>query len=375
MKKERIEKGIEKVVKKIDLMMNYYSGFPGEASEGLRYRETENHEWTPGFWTGMLWLAYEYTGENKYREKALGYMDSFEERLRVRGKGIETHDIGFLYTLSAVAGYKLTGDKRHRETAIKAADTLMERYLEKGGIIQAWGDLNNPEQRGRMIIDCNMNLPLLYWTSEVTGDKKYYDAAYNHCKQAQKYIIRDDNSTYHTYYIDTESGEGKFGKTHQGKSDNSCWARGQAWAVYGFVLSYIFTRDETLLKSAVDTLEYFIERTPQDLVCYWDLDIKEGSYEPRDSSAMAILNCGIHELLKHDYVEGKKAAQYKKYLKKVSEKLDDLYVSESDDELGVLLHSTYSKPGNVGVDEFNLWGDYFYFESLMRQRENWELYW
>lgn len=174
----------------------------------------------------------------------------------------------------------------------------MGRYFDKAKIIQAWGDLSDPENRGRMIIDCCMNLPLLYWAAEITGDKKYFKAAKNHANQAAEYIIREDASSFHTFYMDVETGEPRFGKTAQGFSDNSCWARGQAWGIYGFALSYKYTNDIKLIELDEKVANYFLNRLPQDCICCWDLIFTGGAQE-RDSSAAAIAACGLLELSKH----------------------------------------------------------------------------
>ena len=200
--KDFVKKSIEFVIGKIDENLEKFTHvFPSSASVDNVYQGVQNVEWTTSFWTGMLWLAYEFTGDDKYRKIAEIQLESFEKRIEQK-KYTATHDLGFLYSLSCVAAYKLTDNEKAKEIALKAADELIIRYLPKAKIIQAWGDLSNEKQRGRMIIDCNMNLPLLYWASEVTGDKKYYDIAYNHAKQAQKYIVREDASTYHTYDMD-----------------------------------------------------------------------------------------------------------------------------------------------------------------------------
>lgn len=148
------------ILDKIDKNLEQFSDkFPAPASKGNIYPAIENTDWTSSFWTGMLWLAYEVTGDVKYRKAAEKQLESYKERLDKRDH-TDTHDLGFLYTLSCVAAYRLTGDEEARNTALKAADMLMERYYEKAGIIQAWGDLRDPGRRGRMIIDCCMNLQL-----------------------------------------------------------------------------------------------------------------------------------------------------------------------------------------------------------------------
>lgn len=373
--REDCEKAISFVLKKIDQSLDAFTyKFPASASINNVYPGIDNTDWTACFWTGMLWLAYEVTGDVKYRKIAEIHLESFKKRIDER-IAIETHDLGFLYSLSCVAAYRLTGNEEAKKTAIKAADTLMERYLEKAGIIQAWGNLNDPEQKGRMIIDCCMNLPLLYWATEVTGDKKYYNAAHSHVMQAAKYIIREDASSYHTFYMNVETGEPRFGKTSQGYSDDSCWSRGQAWGIYGFPLSYIYTGEYELIELAKKTGSYFLNRLPEDNVCYWDLIFTEGT-EERDSSAAAIASCGFLEMAKHQPLTDSTRRVYENAAIKIVKSLADNYTSAACPESnGVLLHAVYGKPQGSGVDECNIWGDYFYFEALVRLLKDWKLYW
>lgn len=374
--KAYIEQAISKVLKKIDIMMERFGErFPFCASENGKYEVIENIEWTTGFWTGMLHLAYEYTGNEKYRALADKHVLSFKERIERKGKDVQHHDLGFLYTLSCIAAYKVYGNETAKKAALEAADFLCTRYLKTAGIIQAWGDLNDPEQQGRMIIDCNLNLPLLYWASETTGNGEYKKIAYTHVKNAQKYIIREDASTFHTFYMDVETGKPKFGKTHQGKSDDSCWARGQAWGVYGFMLSYAYTKDVSLLETVQKLTAYFLNRLPDDLIPYWDLSIANGSDEPRDSSSAAIVVCGLLELLKYLPLTDEKRGFYENVVYAMVKNMNELYVSTDSTEDGVLAHSTYALPQGKGIDEFCSWGDYYYFEALMRMYKTWQPYW
>lgn len=374
--KAYIEQAISKVLKKIDIMMERFGErFPFCASENGKYEVIENIEWTTGFWTGMLHLAYEHTGNEKYRALADKHVLSFKERIERKGKDVQHHDLGFLYTLSCIAAYKVYGNETAKKAALEAADFLCTRYLKTAGIIQAWGDLNDPEQQGRMIIDCNLNLPLLYWASETTGNGEYKKIAYTHVKNAQKYIIREDASTFHTFYMDVETGKPKFGKTHQGKSDDSCWARGQAWGVYGFMLSYAYTKDVSLLETVQKLTAYFLNRLPDDLIPYWDLSIANGSDEPRDSSSAAIVVCGLLELLKYLPLTDEKRGFYENVVYAMVKNMNELYVSTDSTEDGVLAHSTYALPQGKGIDEFCSWGDYYYFEALMRMYKTWQPYW
>ncbi|HWP67651.1 MAG TPA: glycoside hydrolase family 88 protein, partial [Rectinemataceae bacterium] len=271
--------------------------YPAPASIGLHYPAIENVEWTTSFWTGILWLSWELSGDGCFRDAALAQIPDFRRRLD-ECIAIETHDLGFLYTLSCVAPWRLLGDEEARRTALKAATLLMGRYYEKAGVIQAWGDLDDPAQRGRIIIDCAMNLPLLFWASEETSNPYYREAAERHLSAANEHLLRQDGSSYHTYHFDIENGTALRGSTAQGSSDSSCWARGQAWGIYGLSLGFRYLRDTALLELAARLAHYFLNRTPSDWVCHWDLAFTEGE-EERDSSAAAIAACGLLELAGH----------------------------------------------------------------------------
>lgn len=351
----------------------YSTVFPTSSSENLIYGEMGNKDWTEGFWTGILWLLYEDTNEEKYLSALETLLRTFQERLD-QNIGLNTHDIGFLYSLSTLAGYKITGNEKALELSVRAADRLMERYSAKAQIIQAWGNLEDPKEKGRMIIDCLMNLSLLYNISEITGEKKYKEAAEHHAKQAQKYLVREDYSTYHTYYMNVDTGEPIKGVTAQGYSDNSAWARGQAWGVYGFALSYAHTGDKTFLETASRIADYYLERLPEDFVSYWDLYFQEGD-EYRDSSSAGILACGLLELSKHLPVLDPRKKEYEETAVRIVKSLFENYTTEKDLSNGIIKHGVYAIPFHVGVDECCIWGDYFYVEALMRLRNVWNMYW
>ncbi|MNB98336.1 Unsaturated chondroitin disaccharide hydrolase [compost metagenome] len=374
-----IQSALSHVLHKIDQNLERLGyAFPSASTINSKYSIVEGAEldWTEGFWTGMLWLAYEVTGKELYRKTAEKHVEFFLHRIQKQIK-TNTHDLGFLYSLSCVSAYKLTGNEHAKQAALLAADLLASRFHPKAGIIQAWGDLNNPLERGRMIIDCNLNLPLLYWASEVTGERKYYDIANNHIKQASRYIVREDYSTFHTYHMNVETGTPVKGSTHQGYSDDSCWARGQAWGIYGFTLNYLYLNDNKLLELACHVTDYFLDRLPEDLVCYWDLLFTEGNEQQRDSSSAAIAACGMLEMVKHfPLLQSEKANAYTTAALSIIKSLGDHYVSgPTEEENGILLHSVYNKPRGIGIDESCLWGDYYYFEALVRLTKDWNVYW
>jgi len=339
------------------------------------YAEGGNYGWTTSFWPGMLWLGYELTGDDAYRLAGEKQVQNFADRVD-GGHDLGTHDLGFLYTLSCVAPWRLTGNELGKRAALAAADHLMERFLEPAGIIQAWGDLANPEQRGRTIIDSLMNMPLLYWASEMTGDPRYRDAATRHTIQLRDHMIRPDDTTFHTFFWDPVTGEPLRGGTAQGFDDRSCWSRGQAWGIYGFALAYGYTSDQTLLDAAQRCADYFLDHLPADHVVYWDLVFGDGSGESRDSSAAAIAVCGLDELA-DALPDGPRKDRYRLAAQQILASLAASFsTADHPESNALLLHGIYDMPKSVGVDEGTLWGDYFYLEALTRATlPGWKRYW
>lgn len=352
--------------------------FPSSNSFGGFYKPTENVEWTTGFWTGAIWLAYEYTGDEVYKQAAEVQVDSFLERIKNK-TDVNHHDMGFLFSLSCVAAYKLTGNEKAKEAALMAADHLAGRYRENGKFLQAWGNVGEASEY-RLIIDCLLNLPILYWASEVTGDGHYAKMAENHIRTAMQCILREDDSTYHTYFIDMETGKPSYGVTHQGNRNNSAWARGQAWGIYGIALSYHYLKDDSYIDLFCRVTDFFLRHLPEDLIPYWDFDFDTGSGEPRDSSAAAIAVCGMLEMTK--YLGGERGEKYKDAAYRLLYALiGQCGNTDWRQSNGLLLHGTYARGSEEntcqdrGVDECNTWGDYFYMEALTRILSDWKLYW
>lgn len=342
------------------------------------YPACENNQWTCGFWPGEIWLAYEHTGDDVFRYAALIQVESFLHRIENRIE-VDHHDMGFLYSPSCVAAYQLTGSKAGRRAAILAADQLIRRFQPKGEFIQAWGEMGVRENY-RYIIDCLLNLPLLYWASEETGDPKYRDIALRHTSTCLKNSVRPDGSTYHTFFMDPETGAPDHGATCQGYKDDSDWARGQAWGVYGTALSYRYNRRPDVLDTFRRVTSFYLSRLPDDLVPYWDMIFTSGSEEPRDSSSASIVACGLLEMA--DFLDAREADACRTLAGQMVKSLVDRYsVKDPSQSNGLVLHGTYSKksPYNTctpeGVDECVSWGDYYYMEALTRLRKSWKSYW
>ena len=355
----------------------FFDCFPGANSENNFYRQTENTDWTEGFWTGELWLAYESNKDDKLKEAALCQVDNFLYRIE-HHINTDHHDMGFLYSPTCVAAWKLVGSEKGKNAAIAAADQLLTRYQPSGRFLQAWGTMDDPDNY-RYIIDCMLNVPLLYWAAQVTGSDHYREIAAAHTATTLANSFRPDGSTYHTFFMNPD-GTPKGGRTCQGYKDDSFWARGQAWGVYGSAIGYTYTHDEKFLDVFRKALAFYLSRLPEDMIPCWDMLFAPESGEPRDSSSAAIVACGLLEAAK--YVDETEAAQWRTLARQMLASLATNYaVKPGTLGSGQLLHGTYSKksPYNTctpeGVDECTSWGDYFYMEALTRLTKDWEMYW
>ena len=351
--------------------------FKPATSKGNTYPYGDNICWTNGFQTGQYWLAWELCQEQSFKDAALVHVESFHQRIIDR-IAVDHHDMGFLYSLSCVAAWRLTGNEKAKEAALMAADNLIARYHEKGRFIQAWGEYGAKDNY-RLIIDCLMNLPLLYWATEQTGQQKYANVANIHTETSLENLVRADYSTYHTFYFDPETGSPTKGVTAQGYKDSSPWARGQAWGIYGLALSYHYTKNAKCIDLFHKVTEFFLSRLPDDMVCYWDLDFTDSDNEPKDSSAAVIAACGMLEMAKH--LPDDAAWRYINAAKQIAASLARSYTAKVGESNGLLYHGVYAKksPYNTvsdnGVDECTLWGDYFWLELLMRLSKDLRTYW
>ncbi|PYI53804.1 glycoside hydrolase family 88 protein [Paenibacillus flagellatus] len=372
--KQAIEDAARKAARNIDK----YGGdqFPHVSSDGgIKYNLNPNTDWTDGFWTGILWLCYEYTGDTKFRDTARANVESFRKRLEAK-TNLDHHDIGFLYSLSSKAQWMIEKDEAARQLTLRAADHLLTRWRPKSRIIQAWGPEGHEQNGGRIIIDCLMNLPLLYWAYEQTGDEKYREVATLHADKSRRFLVRGDDSSYHTFYFDQETGDAIRGGTHQGYRDGSTWTRGQAWGVYGFALSYRYTKNPLYLDTSKRLARYFLSRLPEDDVAYWDFDVPVEAGTSRDSSASAITACGILELLGHLEPNDPARAELEDGLRRSMKSLVANYSTMNDDGVeGLLKHGSYHVRGGLSPDDFVIWGDYYYLEALMRLEKGHKGYW
>lgn len=383
------EQHLRRATEQVRLNLPYYTNrCQSHSSKGGIYPACRNTQWSCGFWPGEIWLAYRHTKEPCFRSAGMALVDSFDRRIRKK-ICVNHHDMGFLYLPSCVMAYDLTGSRRAADAALLAADQLLTRFQPRGGYLQAWGPMGAPGCR-RFIIDCLLNLPLLYWAGEITGNERYANVANLHAAACLQHSFREDGSTFHTFYM-RRDGSPSRGASHQGYRADSAWARGQAWAVYGCILLYRLTGDRQALALFQKSLAFYLSRLPEDMVPCWDLIFSDNSGEPRDSSAAAIVACALLEAAGLPVFPktpapsiGKPsasahaqplndAAEYYRLACRMLESLSGGYAVKTPiPRTGLLLHGTYCRhsPHNTcvssGVDECTGWGDYFYMEALTR---------
>ncbi len=319
---------------------------------------TKPTEWTSGFFPGCLWLAYQLSGDSSWIEPA----QEFTEGLTEQQYNTKTHDIGFMMFNSFGNGYKHNHSDDYKKIIIQSAKSLATRYNDNTKCIQSWnGDF-------QVIIDNMMNLDILFWAAKNGGGKALYNIAVTHANTTIKNHIRDDYSTFHVIVFDTVTGDVIQRKTHQGYADNSTWARGQAWGVYGFTVCFRETRDSTYLEAAINLADYFINALPDDFIPFWDLNLPD-DYDRKfkDTSAASIFVSGLLELRK--YVQN--TDRYDEVALNILTNLITKYLTKGTNSSGILLHSAYNvnSENKYDWDASTIWGDYYFLEALKRYQE------
>jgi unsaturated chondroitin disaccharide hydrolase len=271
--------------------------------------------------------------------------------------------LGFQIFNSFGNGYRLTKNPEYKEIILKTADTLATLFNPKAGTILSWP--HNKMGGHNTIIDNMMNLELLFWASKNGGNKKLYDIAVKHAETTMANHFRPDNTSYHVVIYDYETGKKIKGRTAQGYSDDSMWARGQAWAIYGFTMTYRETKDPKFLDFAHKLTRVYLDKlTTEDLIPYWDFNAPDIPNAPRDASAAAIVSSALLEL--SSYTKDKNLKnEYLTKSKKMIVSLSDHYQSR-DVNSAFLLHSTGHKPAGSEIDCSINYADYYYLEALLR---------
>jgi unsaturated chondroitin disaccharide hydrolase len=340
--------------------------FPHVSKTG-RYDAEEPHWWTNGFWPGLLWLFYRETEESRF----LNLAESCEKKLDTVLWGFDElhHDVGFMWMPTSVARYKLLGADDSRRRALLAASILSSRFNLRGSYIRAW----NEDKAGWAIIDCLMNLPLLFWASEATKDPRFSYIAMAHADMALKHVVRLDGSCRHIVSFDSNTGEFLQAIGGQGYSSESAWARGASWALYGYALCYRYTKEPRYLEASCLIADFFISNLGPEFIPVWDFRAPRTPDIPWDSSAGACAASGLLELA--SLCRGERATEYQHASVKLLRALDSICGAWDKDEEGLLLYGTGNKPRNLNVHVPLIYGDYFFVEALTKLRGQSDTFW
>lgn len=323
-------------------------------------------DWRVGFFPGCLWYLKDLTGDPKWEELGRKYTEPLDSIKTFCGH----HDIGFMIGSSFLLGYRMTGDESYIPVIIEAARSLSTRFRPAAGVIQSW-DTNKGWQALRgwncpVIIDNMMNLELLFEASLLSGDDSFRNIAISHADKTLENHFREDASCWHVVDYDTQTGEVRSRVTAQGYSDDSAWARGQAWALYGYTMAYRYTSDQKYLEHARKVAAFILgdANMPEDLVPYWDYDAPAIPDEPRDVSSAAVIMSALYEL--DTYLPGE---GYRETAEKIMISLSAPEYLAAPGENGnfILKHSVGSIPHGAEVDVPLVYADYYFLEALSRR--------
>ena len=321
-------------------------------------------EWTSGFFPGSLWYLYELTGDDKWKPMAVKYTEALDTIQYYTGN----HDVGFMIYCSYGNGLRLAGTEAYKEVILNAAKSLSTRYIPEAGIIQSWNANKSKDWECPVIIDNMMNLELLFEATKLSGDSSFYRIAVTHADNTIRNHYRPDYSTWHVIDYSKSDGSVRHRNTHQGYSDESAWARGQSWGIYGYILCYRETGDRKYLDQAEKALSFIANHPnyPEDGVPYWDYDAPDIPHTYRDASAGAILASALYELSTYS-----DKMDYKAWADTIVASLASPAYRTPLGENGdfLLMHSVGSLPHNSEVDVPLNYADYYFLEALKRKRD------
>lgn len=324
---------------------------------------SDSRWWTSGFFPGTLWYVYENTGN----PEVLEYAKMYTSRVEREKYTTDNHDVGFMLYCSFGNGLRLTDDKSYEEVLLTGARSLATRFDPAVGVIRSW-DHSADKWKYPVIIDNMMNLELLMWAAEYSGDDSLRQIAVSHADRTLENHFRPDYSSYHVVSYDPATGRPHAKNTHQGCADESAWSRGQSWGLYGYTCMYRFTKDDRYLQQARNIAEYLIhhKNMPEDGIPYWDYDAPDLPDTPRDASAAAVMASGLIEL--SGYVEGEEAEEYLAFAEKQVRSLASPEYTATVGTNGdfILMHSTGAIPFDSEIDTPLTYADYYYLEALTR---------
>lgn len=341
----------------------HWQTYPASWSAGYTGDSWSHGHWTCGFWVGLLIAAHLHTGDP-------GFMTWARERMRLvaqRADDPNTHDIGFIFDGSAVPFHHVTGDPWYAELALRAASRLRARLVStrSGAYLSSWGPSNDLRGRSSSAIDTMANLPLLYWAATHSADASFLLAAESHARKTAESFIRPDGSTCHAVEYDTKTGARLRGFTFQGYSDESLWARGQGWAIYGFAATARATGDRRYLDIAQRLAAHYLERLGGAVVPPWDFDDPAAPDTVQDSAAAAIVSSALLDIAEI-HPDADAGNRWQERALATLEGLSAHYLARSPKHRGLLMHGCYSRPHGEGIDSATMFGDYYFVEALCK---------
>ncbi|QWA10276.1 glycoside hydrolase family 88 protein [Sodalis ligni] len=342
-------------VEKVKKSSVTFIDFP-HITENGKYIFTRDGVWTGGFWVGQLWLSYGHSGDPALRAAA----EHFTQRILPRAQDSRNHDLGFMFYPSAITGWRITGNESWRQGALAAARSLAAQFNPAGGYIPGWGFFGQEEWSGAVLIDTLMNLPLLLWAAEQSGEDRLLQVANRHVEKTLANHLRADGSVYHRFHF-TPDGQPVRGDTWQGLSADSAWSRGQGWALTGLAILAGQRSNPLWLASAVRVARYIIGHLPADGIPPWDY-LDPDKEAPKDASAGAISAYGLLRLYR---LTGE--VMFKDSAVSVLHALSRHCML--DDNEGLLAHATADLPHGLGIDQATAYGDYYFLKALLELKD------
>ncbi len=318
-------------------------------------------DWTGGFLAGMMWQFHLRNGSAEWRKRAEHYSKLLEHRQHDR----KVHDLGFIFLSTYLPWYQLTGDEQLHQVLIQAGRTLAMRFMEKGQYLQSFVA---PES---LFIDIMMNVPIIFYAARETGDKNLERIGEAHCRTTRDTIVRPDGSTAHEGTFDLETGKFLRQTTHQGLRDDSAWARGLAWSLYGYSKVFALTGNEEFLAVSERNADYWLTHLPKDKVPFWDFNADPSQPAPwgaqKETSAGAIAASGLLDLAKQTKSEDRAIVYRDTALAMLDALVKPEYLAVATPGWeGILKHGVYHTKKNLGVDESVMWGEFFFVEALTK---------
>ncbi len=365
-----IDRGLKASTEQALLMAKVLEGQEGRLPKTIKPDGTLSTSdygwWCSGFFPGELWYLY----ENNPTPELKKYAEMYTDRVEPAKNMTNTHDLGFMLNCSFGNGYRITGNPAYKEVLITGAHSLATRYNPTVCAIRSW-DFNKDKWQYPVIIDNMMNLEFFTWVARETGDKQFEEMANSHAKTTMEHHFRPDYSSWHVISYDTITGQPHAKHTHQGYSDESAWARGQAWALYGYTMMARETGDNAYLDQAKNIASFIMHHPnlPEDKVPYWDFDAPGIPNIPRDASSAAIMASALIELSQMDTSDfGKQCLELAEQM--VRSLTSPAYLAEvGTNQNFALMHSTGSFPSNSEVDVPLSYADYYYVEALLRLKK------